>query len=74
MDADREAQSSFAHRTMPWLGWILVGAMISVASAYVAYGLFPRWGINSPALQNTVASGGVMLGGFAALSRRRLSL
>lgn len=48
-------------------GAILMGIIVSATLAYVAYGLFPLWGFNSPVLQTIVSAGGSGLGCYVAL-------
>jgi hypothetical protein len=67
MDAGHKAQPPATRRIIPSYPGLLVGLVVSVLSAFVAYDLFPSWGINSPVLQTIVSSGGVGLGCWVAL-------
>lgn len=67
MNIGHEARPPAAQRIVPRPIFVLIALMVAVLSAYLAYGLFPLWGINGAVPQTIVSSAGVGVGCYAAV-------
>jgi len=67
MNVGQQARSSAIQRIVPRPIFVLVALTVAVLSAYLAYKLFPLWGINGAMPQTIVSSAGVWFGCHAAV-------
>ncbi len=67
MNVGRDAQPHATQRMVPRPVFMLMALTAAVLSAYLAYGLFPLWGINGAVPQTIVSSAGVWFGCYAGL-------